>query len=155
MATITRDRFMKHVSKDPVTGCWMWTGNWTRRMVGDYGLAWSDGKLHRAHRISYQLFVGRIPDGLVIDHLCRVCRCVNPRHLEAVTQSVNIDRGILGAIIRSRKAQTHCKRGHEFTPENTKRKPGGRRECRACSRRLQNERRAMYGRSDWPRKRDV
>jgi hypothetical protein len=78
-----------------------------------------------AHRVSYELFKGPIPDGLQIDHLCRTTACVNPAHLEAVTQLENARRA--SAEI------THCKNGHEYTLETTYRDRHGWRSCRVCS----------------------
>lgn len=76
------------------TGCHVWTGPLT---TGGYGrFSWTSPggqRLHNAHRIAYHLHVGPIPGGLVIDHLCRTRNCVNPKHLEAVTQSENLRRG--------------------------------------------------------------
>lgn len=78
-----------------------------------------------AHRLSYTLAYGSIPEGLVIDHLCRTPVCVRPDHLEAVTQQENMRRGP--------GAKTHCKRGHEFNEVNTYvRKDTGARFCRPC-----------------------
>lgn len=70
--------------------CWLWTG---RKSKGGYGGICIRGKEWRAHRLSYTVFVGEIPQGLVLDHLCRVHECVNPAHLEAVTNEENIARG--------------------------------------------------------------
>ncbi len=98
------------------SGCWLWTGGITPR---GYGY----GKSKHAHRYSYEAFVGPIPDGLEIDHLCRVTSCVNPDHLEPVTQRENQRRR--WATV------THCKWGHEFSPENT-RIGQGIRVCHAC-----------------------
>lgn len=86
-----------------------------------------------AHRVAYELTRGPIPAGMEIDHLCRVRSCVNPDHLEAVTRGENLRRG------RGKTgAQTHCKRGHELTPENTYRYVNRRgyvcRHCRQCRR---------------------
>lgn len=110
--------------------CWTWTGN-TTRGYGNFWLGHVNGK---AHRFSYELAFGAIPDGLQIDHLCRVRFCVNPSHLEAVTQRENILRSPeCPASVNAHK--THCKRGHEFTPANTqavKTLSGWGRRCRTC-----------------------
>ena len=112
-----RERFLRNVAKGArPAGCWMWTG----RQIKGYGQYGS----RLAHRVAYLLLVGPIPDGLEIDHTCRRPLCVNPAHLEPVTRAENQRR-------RS-EAQTHCKHGHEFTPENTYRMRHGGRKCRAC-----------------------
>lgn len=100
--------------------CWPWLGNCTHDGYGRLG-----GVL--AHRISYERFVGAIPDGFEIDHLCRNRACVRPDHLELVTHREN--------MIRRAQLVTHCPRGHEYTPENTyfQRIAGGR-VCRQCDR---------------------
>ena len=78
------------------------------------------------------MFVGPLPDGLVLDHLCRNRACVNPEHLEPVTQSVNLLRG--ETVNAAASARTHCINGHEFSPVNTRISPSGRRVCRSCGR---------------------
>ena len=83
-----------------------------------------------AHRYSYNLLVGAIPDGLVLDHLCRVRNCVNPKHLEPTTHSVNILRGEGAAAKNIRK--THCKVGHIYNNHNTYNRPDGGRDCKIC-----------------------
>jgi len=98
----------KHFYKG--TPCWEWTGH-----ITDYGYARTTlqgHKNHLIHRITYQIFVDAIPEGLVIDHLCRVTHCVNPIHLEAVTVQTNILRGI-SPTAENAKKQT-CKNGHEL-----------------------------------------
>lgn len=83
-----------------------------------------------AHRAAYQYLRGPIPDGLQLDHLCWVRRCVNPAHLEVVTARVNTLRGENPAAQNARK--THCHRGHPFDEANTYWRPDGGRDCKAC-----------------------
>lgn len=107
--------------------CWEWQAAKNREGYGSFGLR---GKMRSAHRVSYELFVGPIPAGLQIDHLCRNPSCVRPDHLEPVTPRENTMRSESWAAHKAR--QTHCIYGHEFTPENTYRFPDGRRSCRIC-----------------------
>jgi hypothetical protein len=88
------------------------------------------GTMATAHRLAYRKLVGEISDGLQVDHLCRVRCCVNPNHMEAVSQQENMRRGVVG---KHNRAKTHCPRGHEYTPENTyiRKKM---RHCKACCR---------------------
>ena len=116
-------------------GCWLWRGAGN---PGGYGViqgraAPTDtGKeIRLVHRVSYYLSKGTIPRGMQLDHLCRNRRCINPFHLEAVTQRENILRG--EALSAKQARQTHCKNGHEFTESNTDRK-GNHRTCRQCTR---------------------
>lgn len=118
-------RFWEKVEK--TDGCWLWVGS---RDGNGYGLI-RNGRLVKAHRLSYEMHKGEIPDGMEIDHLCRVKACVNPAHLEAVTHRENMSRCPDTAQARLAR-RTHCKRGHEFTPENTYPVPSGGRACRAC-----------------------
>ena len=98
-------------------------------------------KIDFAHRVVYEILVGPIPVGLELDHLCRNRACVNPDHLEPVTTRTNLLRGYSPWACRAR--QTHCKRGHEFTPENTYGTGDGRRYCRTCRRAHHRESRAV------------
>ena len=129
------DRFMAFVSPEPNSGCWLWSGAYFKKPNQDgYGMFWM-GKTRRAafaHRVSFELHKGPIPNGLVIDHVCRVKGCVNPEHLRAVTHRTNT-RENNSSVCTVNAHKTHCKRGHEFTVENTKLVPGGR-ECVACRR---------------------
>jgi hypothetical protein len=98
---------------------------------GGYATVKFDGKMRKAHRVTYEAIIGEIPPGLVLDHLCRVRECVNPRHLDPVTQRVNSLRGD-GPTAINAKAES-CTKGHPFTPANTMRRSDGGRRCRACN----------------------
>lgn len=117
------DRVMRRVEYDTVGGCWLWTGavnqngysRFSSRNTGPYA----------GHRLAYELLCEPIPEGMELDHKCRVRCCVNPAHLEPVTREENIARGVA--------ARTHCKRGHAFTPENMlANAPWAPRVCRLC-----------------------
>ena len=131
------ERFWSHVRKDSNNECWIWLSSLTE---DGYGIFWIDHYHNiRAHRYLYELVKGKIPDGLVIDHLCRNPKCVNPNHLEAVTNKENLLRGNGFGGVNSRK--THCKRGHELTPENIYGGIKGRgRDCKLCKAVTRNER---------------
>lgn len=107
-------------------GCWLWTAGKT---ASGYGMFSFSGSSVRAHRWAYEFFVGPIPEGLELDHLCRNRACVNPAHLEPVSRRENQLRG--DTFSARQAAQTHCKRGHEFSEANT-RVYRGRRYCRCC-----------------------
>lgn len=129
------DRFWSRVEKTP--SCWLWTG----RTYNGYGLTYVkvDGRWRSrgVHRVAYEMLVGPIPEGLQIDHLCRVRNCVNPDHLEPVTMLENVRRGISPTAINRRKKR--CKYGHLFTPENTYYRQNGDRQCVECRRRMMRE----------------
>ena len=119
------EAFAARVVKDP-SGCWLWTGATGPKGYGTIGIG--DRRTQRVHRFSYERAKGPIPKGLQLDHLCRVRNCVNPDHLEPVTNRENAIRGV-----EARPCATHCKRGHRFTPCNTYTHPKrGTRHCRAC-----------------------
>ena len=116
--------------------CWHWKAS----RGGDYGQFNIEGKPMKAHRVAYELSVGRIPDGLVLDHLCKNRICVNPHHMEPVTPRENVMRGDLEvsrqAVIRYWRERTHCANNHELTQENIYSAPGrpNSRACRTCRR---------------------
>lgn len=112
--------------------CWEWVAG---RNGNGYGITYASGKAQVAHRWAYEELVGGIPAGLTLDHLCRNKRCVNPDHLEPVTQRVNTLRGHSRAAVNARKS--HCIHGHELTPDNVYivRLPTAvSRYCRTCRR---------------------
>lgn len=117
-----------HAKYQIINECWIWHG---AKLNNGYGLFTDEnGKTVTAHRWSYKYFNGEIPDKCVIDHICRNPACVRPTHLQAISQSDNIKRSLL---VKARSARTHCKNGHEFTPENTKYVKGQRgRRCAKC-----------------------
>lgn len=116
--------------------CSLWMG--TTNGVG-YGVISYQGKRVYTHRLSYTLCRGQIPEGMVLDHLCRNTLCFNPNHLEPVTQRENTRRGATGA-------KTHCVRNHEFTETNTYITPDGHRSCRACrAMRERTRRQRLFG----------
>ena len=116
-------------------GCWEWQGV----TAAGYGKMRVKYKRVPAHRIAYQIFRGDIPEGMEIDHLCRNTKCVNPMHIEAVTHTENVRRGIGGI---NNKLKTHCPQGHEYIPSNVY-LLNGSRYCRRCrNERMQHKRAA-------------
>ena len=122
----TAERFWAKVNKTDT--CWLWTASTKGAGYGQYII---EGKSYLSHRLSYEMLVGSIPEGLVIDHLCKVKTCVNPEHLEAVTQYENMMRSESGAYLKSR---THCPKNHPYSGTNLYVSPRGGRFCRACRR---------------------
>ncbi len=130
-------RFWSKVNKDcgiwvehMPTPCWSWIGT----IHQGYGIFKLDSKGLFAHRISYELAYGKIPDGLEINHICHNKSCVNPKHLEAVTHQDNMSNPTI---------RIYCKYGgHLLDKANTGFQPNGNRFCRACANKRARERRA-------------
>lgn len=118
-------KFWSKVDKHVAYPCWIWLAKQHRQYgVFKEGIA--------AHRWAWEERNGKIPPGLVIDHLCNNPPCVNPAHMRVTTHKEN----------RARVTKiTHCKNGHEFTPENTY-QARGQRVCRACHRDWSSQQRA-------------
>ena len=123
--------FWKRVVKTET--CWLWQGTTN---YGGYGIVHRGPRVQtrrfRAHRIAYEMLVGPIPEGLVIDHLCRVRHCVNPAHMEPVTRGENVMRGIGLPVQHAAKAR--CPQGHAYDDANTYLIKTGGRSCRTCGR---------------------
>ena len=131
------ERFWAKVYLPPCEDdCWTWTA-----YVGGrgYGLFQVSSHKGAAHRWAYEDAHGMIPEGLEVDHLCRNRRCVNPAHLEPVTNRINVLRGIGPTALNARK--THCPQGHPYSGENLKIRPAGERQCRICKRATDEKRR--------------
>ena len=115
------------IAKTRETNCTVWIGSTNNK---GYGLIKSDGKVKLAHRVAYEAEYGPIPEGLVIDHICRVRNCVNPMHLEAVSSSENNRRG---RSARTLHAGDTCINGHLIgSDDEIYVKPTGHTECRHC-----------------------
>lgn len=123
--------------------CWTWTGSVSKDGYGRIYVPRPRYPMVKVHRVAFELMVGPIPEGLYIDHLCHngdpLCpsagdcfhrRCVNPAHLEAVDRRENNLRG--NSFCARHARQTHCYKGHEYTPENTIRSRETGRQCRTC-----------------------
>jgi hypothetical protein len=134
-------RILAHVEPEPNTGCWLWSG---RANAAGYGTVTFRRRDQLAHRVAFELLRAPIPAGLVLDHLCRVRCCVNPDHLEPVTQAVNVRRAEQ-SISQVNVAKTHCPQGHSYDQRNTGTRidRGGipARKCRTCNRLAEAERR--------------
>ena len=112
-------------SEEGAGGCWLWIKSRTSEGYGQLSVG---GVGRHVHRLMWTHLRGPIPEGLVIDHLCRVRHCVNPDHMEVVTRGENVLRGVGPSAANAQK--THCPRGHAYNAVD----PRGGRACAACRR---------------------
>jgi len=131
------ERFWCAVEK--TESCWLWRNALHSAGYGKLGIGGRGGKQVYAHRFSYEMHFGAIEEGLIVRHKCDNPRCVNPDHLELGTQRDNVDDMMGRGRNNPRRgknhpkgALAHCKRGHEFTPENTYTRSNGTRACKQC-----------------------
>lgn len=124
-----KKRLLEKVKIDRKTNCWLWTGAKYPKGYGHFSWKPSGGYAHRA---TYLLFRGEIPNNREIDHLCRMPSCVNPDHLEIVTHKTNIHRSPI-AVAAINKRKTYCIHGHPLSGVNLGLSKGGR-FCRTCAR---------------------
>lgn len=145
-------RFWKRIKlipskRFPGEPCWVWQGALSKRILtpagrvrttGGYGVAGvGPKKTMRVHIWAYTALVEPVPEGLELDHLCRVRACVNPGHMTPRTCRENLMARGSRSVAKLNAEKTHCLRGHEFTPENTRlcKGPSGvKRRCRECAR---------------------
>ena len=150
---MTVEESLKRVLRSTESDCWLWAGAVNNKGYGQIGV---DGKTRSTHRVAYEVAHGPIPEGTQIDHTCHnadtTCpggtscvhrRCINPAHLEAVTQGEN----------ERRASRDKCPNGHDYTPENTaQRRDNGRRICLTCQRATAQRRNVGYGKPGRPSK---
>jgi HNH endonuclease len=136
------ERFWAKVEKTET--CWLWTAS---KFSNGYGQFQTPAKNNLAHRLSYELTVGPVPDGLQLDHLCRNVACVRPDHLEPVTCQVNITRGLVPIVSgEHNRVKTHCPDGHPYSGDNLHVNAAGSRVCLTCLRAKRNK----WHRDNWP-----
>jgi hypothetical protein len=123
-----QEYILQRIEVDSITGCWKWRLSLNH---DGYGRANYKHRQMLAHRTSYEAFVGEVPAGQELDHLCRTRECVNPDHLEAVSHYVNIMRGKCFSSLNAKK--THCHAGHPLSGSNVYTTRNGGRVCRTCS----------------------
>jgi hypothetical protein len=129
--TVNYDKILWARVNKTADGCWLWTGSTNDNGYGKITIHHPVKKTLSVHRLVYSLLVGPVPPGSELDHVCKTRTCCNPAHLEPVSHREN--------VLRTDAAhKTHCKHGHEFTPENTLLNPRGHRLCRACAK-LRNQ----------------
>ena len=147
----TRERLEYHREVDE-NGCWVWPG---AKQPNGYGRITVGGRARFVHRVAYVEFVGPIPDGLVVDHVCRNRACFNPEHLRCCTQGENTLAPWSQSPAALCARQTACKRGHDFTPENTRITGNGKRQCKTCARARDRARAATPERQQYERERGL
>lgn len=145
-------RFFRKVLPQSSSGCWHWGADRTSKGYGRFSVGGRAGGPQRAHRVAYEMLVGPITEGYVLDHvICRNPRCVNPAHLEPVTNEENLRRGRPSPTALNRE-KTHCRRGHPYDEGNTyfvtDRRTGTKgRGCKECNR--------ARGRANWQKKKEA
>jgi len=129
LSSAATKKFFARISLPETTdGCWEWCGTVTSQGYGHHYCGIETNKIGRVHRLAYECWVGKIPEGMTIDHLCRNRKCLNVNHLEVVSRGDNVRR--------ARAAVTHCPRGHEYTKDNIRatKRLNGERSCLKCHR---------------------
>ena len=128
MPDLVLERFWEKVEVNEKTACWNWLGSLFSSGYGQFKLTHT--KNVRAHKFAYEVNRGKVPEGLTLDHLCRNRKCVNPNHLEPVTQKENLMRGNSIQAMNSKK--THCNKGHSLSGDNLY-IHNNKRYCKICT----------------------
>ena len=136
-------RFLAKIRLDDGSRCWEWTGE----RANGYGRFWLNRRKHGAHRVSYEHFVGPIPQNMELDHLCGNSGCVSYAHLEPVIHRENVLRG--NTIVAKCAVATACPQGHPYTGENLYVAKNGDRHCRTCAKIRGYRRRAQEAHWEW------
>lgn len=123
MHTNTIDTVLLYADRRNHLPCWQW---WGAVGASGYGKVTVEYRSHSSHKYVYEQLVGKVPDGLQLDHLCHNKLCCNPDHLEPVTCKVNMERRAANI--------THCRKGHALVGDNLYVCPKGKRECKTCRR---------------------
>ena len=134
MTDLLVERFWNKIQVDENTGCWNWLGPKVGR---GYGVITIDSRQRYTHRFAYEVNIGKIPESLTIDHLCKNKLCANPEHMEVVSNRENNMRGNSMSAINARK--THCKNGHPLIGSNLRVRKTGVRNCRICIRKYERD----------------
>lgn len=137
------ERFWSKVTSAPADECWLWRPALNSRGYGVFSFSVNCVTTREmAHRFAYRNLIGEIPDGLILDHECRVHACVNPWHLDPVTYAVNVHRGKAMQNGQHNRDKSHCRNGHEYSFANTSVNAQGHRRCRTCANQQARARRA-------------
>lgn len=132
------ERFWTYISPEPNSGCWLWTSAVSAAGYGQIGGEGRRAPVLYAHRVSFEIHNGPIPEGMQVDHKCQMRCCVNPDHMQlldaAAHQNVTMARLPEHFSTTRARERTHCKYGHEWTPENQYRAQSGYRGCIICKR---------------------
>lgn len=135
-------RWLEKVAVSDLASCWLWQGLVDQDGYGKFQYPTDNGQVHiRAHRWAYQHFIGSIPTGLHVLHICDTPSCVNPNHLWLGTNQDNVDdRQVKGRGVKvwgeplNRLRQDNCKRGHPLSGSNLGINPKtGWRRCKRCA----------------------